>query len=286
MGVLERSVGVTVFSWSAVVTLLLLVRSASSPAPPCDLLGERSWSRAPNDASARVDTAPGAAPVPVATPAGLPPGAVPIPPQCLLVERVASGREAGLTSPMQSALRRCRDGAVVSCLGVAQAFQEVDPALSTEARARGCLGGDLGACALLGHQVVEGLGVPADVDGGIAILRATCAATPKECFYLTLHLQRVEPEEALAAATRGCHAAQAIQCLQAGELAEQGVAGASVTEAAAWFDTACELGDRMGCAGLLTLAASGRIPTTPESLETLRRRACAVGVHDACEVAP
>jgi hypothetical protein len=207
-------------------------------------------------------------------------------PQCLTVGRIAPAKEATLPAKERAWLRRCRDGSRDDCLGLAQRAEEVDPALSTEARARACLSGDLPACERVGHRLVEGLGVNADFDAGIDVLRATCAASPTECFYLTLQLKRVRPEEALAAATRGCHAGSALQCVQAGELARDGVAGASSDEAAAWFETACELGHTEGCEGLLGLAASGRIPTTPDGLAALRRRACAVGVHDACGAEP
>lgn len=199
------------------------------------------------------------------------------------VESTLTAREAARASRDAASFKRCRAGSADVCAGLARRFEESNPALSTELRALACLAGDVSSCERLGHRLVEGLGIAADVDAGLAVLRATCAASATACFSLTLHLEEVAPDEALAAAARGCHAGRAIQCHQAGELTEP---GDSAGESAAWFDTACALGHAGGCEALVELAESGRVPIAAEGLERLRRKACEVGVHVACGAGP
>lgn len=202
---------------------------------------------------------------------------------CIAISPQEAAPERSLTAETRRDLERCRAGSQLHCFSLQATLHEKNPVIATEAAQLACDGGAQRSCAVLGRRLAIGLGVEADFDAGVAVMRDACANDPMACFELTLMLRGTRPDEAFEAARRGCASGRAIQCEQAGDLALEGAGGATPAEAAAWYDSACERGSHDGCVALLRLSESGRLgPVDASVLVQRRKRACAVGLRTAC----
>lgn len=185
----------------------------------------------------------------------------------------------------------CDGGLTFSCGLAAAAFARSDEARGAEFARKGCDAGDPGACAMLGHFELVGIGAPQDVKSALARLEAGCSAgLPFACNELGVVLAGAvpavpaDPGRARPMLETSCTAGDGMACVWLGTLLLQGKGGpADPPRALGLLQTACDASDRGACESLAAAWIDGiGVQADPRKSVPFLRRACDLGSGMAC----
>lgn len=163
-------------------------------------------------------------------------------------------------------LDRCDQGTAAACRQLGRWAEhgggvEVDPKKALELYDRACVGGDALGCVMQGNLLAQGKGeVPRNPDLAARLFKKSCdARNVYGCTQLGRAALQGEgrprsPQEALDLLVPVCRSGVAMGCVAAGE---SSIADGDDTEAARFFQLACDGGSLTGCTALGVLLSNG-----------------------------
>ena len=154
---------------------------------------------------------------------------------------------------------------------------------------RGCALGDGGGCTLLGGSYAAGLGVPENLPRARELEGKGCElGDALGCMSLGVAYRkgsgvRQDGSRANALFERACDFRYGHGCRERGLNEVREGTAESWSRANAWFQKACDLGEARSCNELGSNLLGGRGgPPDPQRGSALRRRACELGLQEAC----
>lgn len=151
-----------------------------------------------------------------------------------------------------------------------------------------CGAGDPAACLHLAEGYVEGVGVEADPQRGIALMRKACdAGFGRACAYLAAAIGDQDRAEAVELARRGCEGGYGGGCIW--YVSHRILAGEGAPDwrgAAPWLERGCNAGYAKSCVLFGDLLRTGMgVASDPGRAHDLYARACDGGQKLACRLA-